>query len=371
MANIKISALPSYTGSAADLRWFVMNNSGNTETFKYSGYSAQLIPSSGADSYKTLNSSGATGARSIAIGYGSYASGNDSVSIGNMFGNAIGTNSVAIGRHPYPPGNSNTIIGSGAYVYGNNNICIGHETSVNSNGIVLGSNTTRANGNYSMSIGHANEQNYGEYSGIFGYNNRIGNFTIGSTTYSSSGSYHFLLSDNSKIGFVGANYTGMTIVGGNNNIIISSGNTNAIYGGSGNVISGATSGVTLIGLSGINSGLVNDLTYTNNYHALRTYSTRVQSISSGNTFTCNLNNGGKAQYYLTGNTTIDITNVRDGQSFIIKTQTDGNYTITWTSTGYTLVFEGGIKDPGNTTTDLFVFEVFGTTIYGNRRHNYS
>jgi len=40
MANIKISALPSYTGTAADLRWFVMNNSGETETFKYSGYSS-------------------------------------------------------------------------------------------------------------------------------------------------------------------------------------------------------------------------------------------------------------------------------------------------------------------------------------------
>ena len=40
MANVKISALPSYTGTAADLRWFVMNNSGETETFKYSGYTS-------------------------------------------------------------------------------------------------------------------------------------------------------------------------------------------------------------------------------------------------------------------------------------------------------------------------------------------
>jgi hypothetical protein len=40
MANTKISQLPSYTGTAADLRWFVMNNSGETETYKYSGYSS-------------------------------------------------------------------------------------------------------------------------------------------------------------------------------------------------------------------------------------------------------------------------------------------------------------------------------------------
>jgi hypothetical protein len=40
MANTKISQLPSYTGSAADLRWFVMNNSGETTTYKYSGYTS-------------------------------------------------------------------------------------------------------------------------------------------------------------------------------------------------------------------------------------------------------------------------------------------------------------------------------------------
>jgi hypothetical protein len=56
---------------------------------------------------------------------------------------------------------------------------------------------------------------------------------------------------------------------------------------------------------------------------------------------------------------------------MIKTQTDGNHTMTWTATGYTFVFTGGLKDPGNNVTDIFVFEVFGSVIYGNRRHNYS
>jgi len=56
---------------------------------------------------------------------------------------------------------------------------------------------------------------------------------------------------------------------------------------------------------------------------------------------------------------------------MIKTQTDGNYVTTWTASGYTFVFEGGLKDPGNNVTDIFVFEVFGSVIYGNRRHNYS
>ncbi len=51
MANVKISQLPSWTGSSADLRWFVMNNSGETETFKFSGYTSPLKESDGVDSF--------------------------------------------------------------------------------------------------------------------------------------------------------------------------------------------------------------------------------------------------------------------------------------------------------------------------------
>ena len=57
MANTKISQLPSYTGTAADLRWFVMNNSGETETFKFSGYTSPYKsatqPNSVISSYST------------------------------------------------------------------------------------------------------------------------------------------------------------------------------------------------------------------------------------------------------------------------------------------------------------------------------
>jgi hypothetical protein len=57
---------------------------------------------------------------------------------------------------------------------------------------------------------------------------------------------------------------------------------------------------------------------------------------------------------------------------MIKTQTDGNYVMTWTATGgYTFLFEGGIKDPGNNVIDIFKFEVFGNVIYGSRAHNFS
>ena len=126
----------------------------------------------------------------------------------------------------------------------------------------------------------------------------------------------------------------------------------------------------MLGTSG-RTATADNTTYVENLHTYRTPSTQVQPISSGTTFTCNLNNGAKSQFYITGTSTINITNVRDGASFMIKTQTDGNYNITWTASGYTFVFAGGLKDPGNNVTDIFVFEVFGSVIYGNRRHNYS
>jgi hypothetical protein len=42
--SVYISSLPVYTGTAADLRWFIMNNSGETTTYKYSGYTSGVRP---------------------------------------------------------------------------------------------------------------------------------------------------------------------------------------------------------------------------------------------------------------------------------------------------------------------------------------
>jgi len=350
MANTKISQLPIYSGTAADLRWFVMNDSGETTTFKYSGYSSQLIPGTGTDSYRTINSTGSTGTRAIALGKGSSAAGDDSVSIGDITGNNLGTGSINIGKHFQVAGNYLIAIGNNAFVAGTDSISIGHETAAYNGGIVLGGNTSRATGVHSIVIGNNNERNLGSgYSSIMGYNNKVGdapNFN--------PGPYNNIIASNSVIN------------GDNSNI-----GYNNIFGGTGNIITGTTTGTTLLGISNSTGPLLNDTVYLNNLQVLRTPSTRVQSVSSGTTFTCNLDNGAKSQFYITGTSTINITNVRDGASFMIKTQTDGNHTMTWTATGYTFVFEGGIKDPGNNVTDIFVFEVFGSVIYGNRRHNYS
>ena len=452
MANVKISALPSYTGSAADLRWFVMNNSGETETYKYSGYSSQLIPGTGTDSYRTINSTGSTGTRAIAIGKGSSAGGTDSVSIGDITGNNLGAGSINIGKHGqvagdyaiaignaafvsgsdsisigretaaynggivlggnisratsigsivignsnernlgagyssimgygnkvgdapnFNPGPYNNIIasfsvingdnstigynnifggmgnyitgttsgatmigcsgltsvgtdsisigvkskafgsnsvaiggnaatngddavsigngynvaisagavsigrhpglgagkliaiGSGAYISGDNSIAIGHETASSNNGIVLGGTTSRAGGGFSITLGNGNEHNLGAYSTILGTNNLIANFFYNSVLYSNGGTYNNIYSNNSKIGFTGVtNFTGNTIIGGNNNVILAEGSNNIIIGGGGNSITGTTSGATLVGMSDY-SPTRNDATFAMAY----------------------------------------------------------------------------------------------------------
>ena len=159
------------------------------------------------------------------------------------------------------------------------------------------------------------------------------------------------------------------IYGGQNNLISSTDGFNFMLGGSGNTISGGTF-VSMIGTSG-RTGTLSATTHVENLHTYRTPSTEVQSVVSGTTFTCNLNNGAKSQFYITGTSTINITNVRDGASFMIKTETDGNYVMTWTATGgYTFKFDDGGQNPGNTTIDIWAFEVFGNVIYGSRRHNF-
>ena len=112
-------------------------------------------------------------------------------------------------------------------------------------------------------------------------------------------------------------------------------------------------------------------TYMDNIHTFKQTTTRVQPVVSGITFTIDADGGGKSQVYITGSSTIDIVNVKDGSSFLIKTQTDGNHTITWSSTGYTLLFAGGTHNPGNNVIDIFRFEVFGSVIYGQRIHDFS
>lgn len=344
MANTKISQLPSYTGSAADIRWFVMNNSGETTTYKYSGYSSPLllVGTNNINNIYGLTTITSNSTQSAIIGGRTNTINNCAVSFLFTRDSTLtnGSQLAIIGGH-----NHNINGGAESGIFGG----YAHSMTDPSDSAILGGRANQINGGNACcggivimgGLGNTAINSPGTQIGIMaGYNNSVQNTS-----------------------------TSSTIVGGENNLITSSLKSNILAGES-NTISGRTN-VVMVGTSG-RTASADNTTYVENLHTYRTPSTRVQPSLTGTTFTCNLDNGAKSQFYLTGTSTINITNVRDGASFIIKTQTDGNYNITWTATGgYTFVFEGGIKDPGNITTDIFVFEVFGSVIYGNRRHNYS
>jgi hypothetical protein len=448
MANTKISQLPSYTGTAADLRWFVMNNSGETETFKYSGYTSGVRPVSGVtSSFMSINYTDSN----VACNYSLLLGGENNSMAANYF---VGRNTIIGGNDNTIPagfnnmilngsaasivGNAATIIGaSGSITDGFGNILLGGSGQVGSNNsgivagggniigptyndrcfigggennyITYGSNNSIIAGKTNLIEGNSNNgaiaggesnkltaSNHGfigggklniitstnQYNSICGGSqNQIvdsqlnsGIFNSFNSYISGLGSYNTLLggSTNALV-----NNSSSVIIGGSNCLI--SGNTspsvnsyNSIIASRSSTIPNGLNHVSMIGTLSGRTATASATTYVENLHIFKTPSTQVQPISSGTTFTCNLENGAKSQFYITGASTINITNVRDGASFMIKTQTDGNYVMTWTATGgYTFVFEGGLKDPGNNVTDIFVFEVFGSVIYGNRRHNYS
>lgn len=382
MANTKISQLPSWSGTAADSRWFVMNNAAENETFKYQGFASPIKYIT--NDTRIQNVSDVT----------AKVNGDYQINIGG-FNTDI--QSTAPRQYIFG-GYENTITtksqGYGTIIIGGGNNIIGGPSDANASygASIFASNSAENNAYYSAIIGsHApfalnskiriGTDNNNGIAGAFiggGYQNYIEqiasqSFIVGGFTNTVRPPHSGVIGGSNNL--IDETNTGYdvtrgrnVIVGGNNNTIKNSNRCN-IIGGTGSTID-TQENIQMIGTKN-RTGTTDNTVYVENAHTFRTYSTSVQAVSSGSTFTCNLNNGGKAQFYLTANTTIDITNVRDGQSFIIKTQTDGNYTITWTATGYTFVFEGGLKDPGNTTIDLFVFEVFGSVIYGNRRHNYS
>ena len=391
MANTKISQLPSWTGTAADLRWFVMNNSGETETYKFSGYTSP---------YKR------TGVNSVNNLYDTFAVGGALNTIHGGFDNRIygGDNSSVIGgtvNYINTVGFNNSIIGGSNNTLGANSaqstITAAYNNSVQAAIISFIAGTQD---NTITSAGYTYVLVGGGYNTV-----NATNASAGNAMYSSYFCSDTTINDGSVIGssnnwFSGSRNCNLVGYGKHNHITNSYGSTitnsvvddtntqwfnkidsssastittskkSQILGGESNTILNKEN-VVMVGTSGRTAN-ADYTTYVENLHTYRTPSTSVQSVVSGTTFTCNLDNGAKSQFYITGTSTINITNVRDGASFIIKTQTDGNYVMTWTATGgYTFVFEGGIKDPGNTVTDIFVFEVFGSVIYGSRRHNFS
>jgi hypothetical protein len=185
-----------------------MNNSGETETYKYSGYSGQLIKGTGASGYRTPTSL-ANGNNAISIGTADASGAND-IMIGSGANFTASNNSIGIGRSLYMLGSPYSInIGEGNANQGSYTICIGS---------TYGGKTTRSMAEAAITIGNGNQNNEGYRGVILGNLNGIA---------------------------AGTNYN--VIIG--NNHRVDSGSYNTIIGGANNNISGGTSGSTLIGLN--------------------------------------------------------------------------------------------------------------------------
>jgi hypothetical protein len=214
MANTKISQLPIYTGNTADLRWFIMNNSGETETFKYSGYTSQLIPGTGTgETYRTPTAT---------------ASGSDSIAIGDGASHDTGTDGIAIGKNASATSNRSTAIG-GTATSGGAATALGWGC--------------KANGLASVALGYFNETPNQYALGVGSSHNVSADFStaIGGNNYMVGGTYNIVLGWNTALSSGSYN----TIINGLTNTITSSGNYNAIVAGQSNTLGANTTQTTL------------------------------------------------------------------------------------------------------------------------------
>lgn len=235
MANTKISALPTWSGTAADLRFFVMNNSGNTETFKFSGYTSQLIPGPGTNSYRTINS-GAANVNSPA----------EDIIIGNGAKTSSGAGGIAIGKNATAGG----IIRKA--------VAIGQDVSATGTGIIVGYDGS-ANGDGACAFGILNTASAESSTavGVLAVCSGVHAVAIGRDV-NATGLRSIAIAPNTTVSrenscAVGGNAHSVSngkrqsIFGGVSNTISSSNELNTILGGNGNTIGSTTSGSTIIG----------------------------------------------------------------------------------------------------------------------------
>jgi hypothetical protein len=248
MADILISALPTWTGTAADVRWFVMNNSGNTETFKFSGYTSQLIlASTGNQTYQTpvSNTNGKSGG--VAIGSGATLSSTSTVpgdvAIGLNAVTAGGYGGIAIGRSVTATGGISKAVAIGDTVtVSNRGIGIGNAVTSSGDGSVAIGLTNTASAETAIAIG--GDVNVSQLCGI-GIGRIITNSGARSIVMglSNTATQQYSVTLGSSL----SNSSPFSnMIGGATNTLNSSGNYNNMFNGTGNTIGGTFSGVTML-----------------------------------------------------------------------------------------------------------------------------
>lgn len=403
MANVKLSQLPVYPGTATDLRWFVMNNSGETTTYKFSGYSSQIIPGNGEASYVSISLSR------------SYAPDPYMIVLGNHSGTTTssGQNSAVLG------GRNNKTNNQFGVVAGGLNNTAGYICGV------FGGNGGNANGNTAIIIGGENNTcSNVAWGGVF---NGIQNYLAGGNDVGNGiyGGYLNRLSVNGVYGSsiiggrenrwhhfdsrsVNTRYSYGAILGGYQNRIEglttdSSGSHSfpIILGGIGNRLFGseaadsATTGSTIMNSSGctitdslhsaIIEGLASSISAktqavmvgTNNRAALYDNTTHVENSHNFKTESFNVTNSGSVggnidvdcslgtlfYFTITADTTPNFINWKEGQRLQFWVDNSGTFTVpTATISGGGSVYsKGGTINPTNNEITAY----YGTIVNGN------
>jgi hypothetical protein len=245
MPSVKISALPPYTGSNYDLRWFIMNNSAETITYKYSGYSSPLKYGDTDNSVVSQNVSPdkVGGPNDIII-----SSASD-----NTINSTNGNNAIILGASNTFVGNSNNtslISTSSSNVDSSATSSIVAGVSNSLNGISLfigggGSNAILASNTSAIVAGSSNTMWTTADSFIGGGNSHY------IPPYTSVNRAGFLGGDNNEIGNGSSD---SVILGGANHYIQNTSPKSAIAGGDTNLIEQTTNGFIGGGYLNIISG---------------------------------------------------------------------------------------------------------------------
>lgn len=357
MANKKISQL-SATTESNDNVWLIMNNSGNTETFRIKR--SDLL--SGTSQPQTIEISGFTD-----------TNGNNFTTTNDVFPSQPNTFNTSVAGRGFINYGYNNSVGSNAYIFGSDNtagnnyefggMIIGQGNTFTTDAMIIGRDNTDGRGfvfgrantgsgnNYrNLKLGTNNNSSSQQSSTIGYYNLNDGSISFlgGSNNKINSGTYNTIVSNLSQIT---TNSQKNSIFGGYDSDITSTEDNNTILNCEGSVISGTTSGTTLIGLTNFKSPTNDNTTYVDNIHTLRTET--FDTISGGSVsgvVSVDLSLGTIYKFSITGNiTSVDFTNWREGQRVEFIVENTASYTISaMTITGGGQIYtKGGTVNPTN------------------------
>jgi hypothetical protein len=371
-----------------------MNNSGETETYKYSGYSTSVSYGEGNSSIKSTNANNSLGDYSISLGDGALAPVANQISIGqNANGGSDGTNthSISIGTNSInqynDTGNGGIAIGKEANAnnFIRNCVSIGYRAKSAVGGVSIGDSANYGfDGDAQIAIG-AFSISSAESCIAVGFNCdvRANNaVSVGSNSQLQTGTYSVNIGAENiitaeRVVLIGAQQSVSspysTLINGVSNTLSSTGYYNNIFNGSGNTISGTTSGATMLSCS----GRIADADNTTYVENLRVFGqAKYGNYNNGNTastYTINWDNGNIQKITLTGATSFSANSITDGTTYILKVQQDavGGRTATWSSQFKWSNGTAPTLSVGANAVDIITFVAMDGVLYGVAQKNFS